>query len=115
MDGLELIAFNIISNVGSAKSNVMESMMLSREGKFVEARQKIEEANELLMNGEKEHFKVITQEAKEKDVQLTILFMHAEDQLMTTVCLRDVAMELIETNQTIAELKEEFTVLKMGL
>ncbi|WP_317912859.1 PTS lactose/cellobiose transporter subunit IIA [Carnobacterium maltaromaticum] len=80
MDGLELIAFTIISTVGTAKSNVMESMSLARSGKF--------------------------EEAEEKNVELSLLFIHAEDQLMTTVCLRDVAVELIETNKKIACLSD---------
>ena len=106
MDGLELIAFTIISTVGTAKSNVMESMSLARSGKFEEAEAKVKAANEFLRTSEKEHFKVITQEAKEKNVELSLLFIHAEDQLMTTVCLRDVAVELIETNKKIAGLSD---------
>lgn len=106
MDGLELTAFNIISTVGTAKSKVMESMACSREGKFMEAQQLISEANDSLRAGEKEHFTVITQEAKEKNVKLTLLFMHAEDQLMTTVVLRDVANELLEMNKNFYELKK---------
>lgn len=115
MDGLELVAFTIISHVGSAKSHIMESMVLSREGKLDDARKKIEEANSLLREGEKEHFKVITQEAKERNIELTLLFMHAEDQLMTTVCLRDVAMELIETNQNVENLKNSMEELKRAV
>lgn len=106
MDGLELTAFNIISTVGTAKSKVMESMICSREGKFAEAQELINEANDSLRAGEKEHFTVITQEAKEKNVDLTLLFMHAEDQLMTTVVLRDVANELLEMNKNFYELKK---------
>ncbi|WP_375180279.1 PTS lactose/cellobiose transporter subunit IIA [Enterococcus rotai] len=105
MDGLELTAFNIISTVGTAKSKVMESMDYARKGEFKEAEQLINEANESLRAGEKEHFTVITQEAKEKNVELTLLFMHAEDQLMTTVVLRDVANELLEMNKNFYELK----------
>lgn len=106
MEGLELTAFNIISTVGTAKSKVMESMVCSREGNFVEAEQLISEANEALSVGEKEHFEVITQEAKQKNVRLTLLFMHAEDQLMTTVVLRDVANELLEMNKMMLTIKE---------
>lgn len=39
-------------------------------------------------------------------MELSLLFIHAEDQLMTTVCLRDVAVELIETNKKIACLSD---------
>lgn len=112
MDGLELIAFNIISNVGGAKSKVMESMAASREGKFGEAEQLIKEADELLRIGEKEHFSVITNEAKEGKSQLTLLFIHAEDQLMTTVVLRDIANEFLAMNQSIFELKTAIKELK---
>ncbi|GAB2028051.1 PTS lactose/cellobiose transporter subunit IIA [Lactovum odontotermitis] len=107
MEGLELISFTIISNVGSAKSLIMESMKVAREGRFDEAKKIIEEANKLLTIGEKEHFKVITQEAKEQNVSLNILFMHAEDQLMTTVLLRDMANELIEMNKMFLPLIEK--------
>lgn len=106
MEGLELISFNIISNVGSAKSMVMESMQKSRLGDFESAEKLIEEANKYLLIGEKEHFKVITQEAKEKNVELTILFMHAEDQLMSTVTLRDIANEVLENYKMMYDLKK---------
>ncbi|MDR2834235.1 MAG: PTS lactose/cellobiose transporter subunit IIA [Streptococcaceae bacterium] len=105
MEGLELVSFNIISNVGTAKSMVMEAMKESRTGNFKEAELLIEQANQYLVVGEKEHFKVITQEAKEKNVELTLLFMHAEDQLMSTVTLRDIALEMMHMNQMIYELK----------
>lgn len=105
MEGLELIAFNIIGMVGSAKSKVMESMTKARTGEFEAAEQLIKEANEFLVQGEKEHFQVITQEAKEKNVELTLLFMHAEDQLMSTVTLRDVANEMIENYRMMFNLK----------
>ncbi len=107
MEGLELISFNIISQVGSAKSLVMESMGKAREGKFDEAKQLIEQANEYLIKGEKEHFQVITQEAKEQKIKLDILFMHAEDQLMSTVTLRDIANEMMEMNKMIYVLKAQ--------
>ncbi len=105
MEGLELIAFNIIGTVGSAKSKVMESMQKARTGKFEESEQLIKEANEFLIQGEKEHFQVITQEAKDKNVELTLLFMHAEDQLISTVTLRDIANEMVENYRMMYDLK----------
>ncbi len=38
---------------------------------------------------------LIQKEADGGDVQISILFMHAEDQFMTTYTLRDVAYEMI--------------------
>lgn len=45
MEGLELIAFNIIGMVGSAKSKVMESMTKARSGEFEAVEQLIKEAS----------------------------------------------------------------------
>lgn len=112
MEGLELISFNIISNVGSAKSLIMESMIETREGRFSEAERMISEANEFLTFSEKEHFKVITQEAKKEEVHYSILFMHAEDQLMSTVTLRDIANELMERDKLIIDLQKQ--IMKKG-
>lgn len=106
MEGMELISFNIISSVGTAKSLIMESMSLSRQGEFQKAEKNISQANEFLVKGEQEHFKIITEEAKNKDVVLTVLFMHAEDQLMSTITLRDVANEMLNMNKMIYELKQ---------
>ncbi|GAB7389663.1 PTS lactose/cellobiose transporter subunit IIA [Lactococcus garvieae] len=106
MEGLELIAFNIISTIGTAKSKVMESMIESRKGNFEKAAELIAEANEFIVQGEQEHFKVITQEAKKEKVELTLLFIHAEDQLMSTVTLRDIAYESIENYRMLYDLKK---------
>ena len=46
MDGMELIAFNIISNVGMAKSLAVEALRVAREGNYDEAEQKMAEASE---------------------------------------------------------------------
>lgn len=56
MEGLELIAFNIIGVVGSVKSKVMESMEKAKTGEFESVEQFIKEANEFLIQGEKEQF-----------------------------------------------------------
>lgn len=44
MDGMELIAFNIISNVGTAKSMGIQALIKGREGKKEEADKLLEEA-----------------------------------------------------------------------
>ena len=40
MEGMELIAFEIISNVGTAKSLAVEALRDAREGKYEEAEEK---------------------------------------------------------------------------
>ena len=48
MEGMELIAFEIISNVGMAKSLAVEALRDARQGNFDEAEEKLEEASQYL-------------------------------------------------------------------
>lgn len=42
------VAFNIISNVGAAKSSVMEALYAAKEGDFKGAEEKLEESKQFL-------------------------------------------------------------------
>ena len=55
MEGLELIAFEIISNVGMAKSLAIEALRDVRSGKYEEGKSKLNEASEFLVKGHHAH------------------------------------------------------------
>jgi len=107
MDGIELIAFNIISAVGEARSKLMQAIEISRDGQADEAEQLVAEANQLLTKGDQEHFKVITQESKDKNVDFSLLLVHAEDQLMAAEIIRDLAAQMIPTNVRLYRLEKK--------
>ena len=48
MEDLELLSFNIISAVGTAKSRYVQAMYLAEKGDFDEARAKIKEGEEIM-------------------------------------------------------------------
>ncbi|TCP30990.1 PTS system cellobiose-specific IIA component [Scopulibacillus darangshiensis] len=96
MKGLELASFQIISSVGTAKSLIMEALCLANEKKYDEAETKITEANKQLLEGHHGHVDLIQKEANGEEVPFSLLFMHAEDQLMTAMTLRDLAKEMIK-------------------
>lgn len=102
---LENIAFAIVGHVGAARSMVMEAVRLSRSGDFEGAQRLMDQANDELVLGEREHFKVVTREAKSGDVKLSMLLVHAEDQMMAAETIRDLAVEMIETNRRLAKLE----------
>lgn len=106
MNSSERAAFHIISQAGVTKSNIMEAIQAARIGDFRYAERLINEAGELLTRSEKEHFKVISQEAREKNVEFSLLLVHAEDQLSCLVTLRDMAIEFLELYKVISEMKK---------
>ena len=65
MEGMELIAFEIISNVGTAKSLAVEALRDAREGKYEEAEEKLAEASKYFVNGHHAHASLIQKEASE--------------------------------------------------
>lgn len=106
MNELELVAFEIISNVGMAKSLAIEAIRDARAFKFEDAEKKIEEAKEYLVNGHHAHAGLITKEAEGEKLQFSLIIMHAEDQLMSAETIKDLAIELIEMNKTIKSISK---------
>ncbi|MDY6012704.1 PTS lactose/cellobiose transporter subunit IIA [Clostridium sp.] len=96
MGEIELIAFEIISNVGMAKSLVMESLKLAREGNYDEAESRLNESTEFLLKGHHAHSSLIQKEANGEKVEFSLIIMHAEDQIMSTETIKLLAEEMIQ-------------------
>lgn len=104
MEGLELISFQIISAVGTARSMYIEAIGLAKEGKFQEAREMIEEGEKVFVEGHHAHAQLIQQEAAGDHVNFHLLLMHAEDQLMSAEGFKTVAVEFIDLYEKISKL-----------
>ena len=96
MEGLELIAFEIISNVGTAKSLAVEALRDARQGNFDEAEKKLEEASTYFVNGHHAHASLIQKEASGDKVEPSLIIMHAEDQMMSAETIKFLVEEMIE-------------------
>ncbi|MFZ4451022.1 PTS lactose/cellobiose transporter subunit IIA [Salibacterium aidingense] len=95
MEGMEKASFQMITSIGTARSNLMEALELARKKEFNEAKDKIQEADHHLTEGHHGHTGLIQKEANGEQIPFSLLFMHAEDQLMTTYLLRDIAQEMV--------------------
>lgn len=96
MNNIELIALEIISNVGMAKSLIIEALREGRKNNFEIAQQKMEEADKYFSLGHKAHSDLIQKEAKGEKIDFSILIMHTEDQLMSTETIRCLVVEMLE-------------------
>ena len=83
MDGIELVAFNIIASVGTARSCYIGAIDAAAEGKFDEARQMIKDGQEAFVLGHDAHMGLLTKMANGETVETNLLMLHAEDQLMS--------------------------------
>lgn len=99
MDEMELIAFEIISNVGTARSLAIEAIRDARKCDYAGAEAKLAEADEFLLNGHHAHASLIQKEAAGEKVQISLIIMHAEDQLMSAETMKHLATEMIEMHK----------------
>ena len=83
MEGTELIAFNIIATVGTARSSYINAIDEAAEGNFEKAEELIKEGQEVFTQGHDAHAQLLVKTAQGEAVTMDLLLTHAEDQLMS--------------------------------
>jgi len=107
MDRLEKLAFELISNSGSARSYSFEALSLVKEGKTDEANEKMEIAREEILKAHKIQTQLIQKEANGDKIEINILLVHAQDHLMSSILANDLIKEMIKMQEQINILKEK--------
>lgn len=95
MGAMELIAFEIISNVGMAKSLAIEALRDVRMGNYEDGSKKIEESSEYLIKGHHAHTELIQKEAAGEKLDFSLIIMHAEDQMMSAETIKTLVEEIM--------------------
>lgn len=93
---MEEIILNLIMHSGEARSYAMEAMELAKTGKADEARELMQKSSEELGHAHHSQTSLIQAEAGGDKTEFSLLLMHAQDHLMTTMTLKDIANEIIE-------------------
>ncbi|MEX2783955.1 PTS cellobiose transporter subunit IIA [Streptococcus sp. H49] len=93
---LQVAAFEIILNSGNARTLVHEGFDAMRKGELDSAAAKLEEANEELLKAHQAQTNLLQEYAGGTEIKIEIIMVHAQDHLMTTMTLREVALEMLE-------------------
>ncbi|TDW16528.1 PTS system cellobiose-specific IIA component [Breznakia blatticola] len=96
MEGMELISFQIISSVGTARSMYIEAIQAAKNKDFAKAKELISEGEKISIEGHHAHAALVQKEADGEKIQTTLLLIHAEDQLMSAEGFKIIAEELVE-------------------
>lgn len=91
---LAIISMNVITFAGEAKSLSVEALQVAKTGDYDLAKQKIKDARDKMIEAQEWHFKVLSADASEH-VTLNVLFLHAEDQFMSSDTLIIIVDEMI--------------------
>ena len=82
--------------VGSARSNYIEAIQKAKEGDFTGAEALIKEGAEFFQEGHHAHADLIQKEAGGEKTEISLLLMHAEDQLMSAEAFGILATEFVD-------------------
>lgn len=93
---LEQASFQIIANVGAARSLYIEAIQAAKQRDFDLAKARLEEGDQMFQQGHHAHLALFQSEVNKEFSQAHILLMHAEDQLMSAEGFRIIAEEFIE-------------------
>ena len=81
---------------GNAKSDSMEALAAAKEGDFELADQKIKDAEASLVEAHHSQTGLLTQESQGNHMTVTLLTVHSQDHLMTSIAFTDLAKEIID-------------------
>jgi cellobiose-specific phosphotransferase system component IIA len=90
------IAFKIISSAGDAQSLLFQAIQDAKLGKATEADQKMDDANDLLLQAHHSQTQLITEEAQGNKGEYSIIMVHAQDHLMNAIMMQRLTNEFCE-------------------
>lgn len=99
---LEVI-MELIMYSGDAKSDAMEAIQAAKAGDFELAESKISHAETSLVKAHHSQTGLLTQEAQGNKTEVSLLMIHGQDHLMTSMSFKDLAKEIIDVYKRIDE------------
>lgn len=96
---MEKIIMDLIIFSGEARSYAMEAMQVAKNGQIEEARELIEKAKETIGSAHHSQTSLIQGEAAGNKTEVSLLLVHAQDHLMTSIVVKDLAEEIIDLHE----------------
>lgn len=92
---IQAISFEIIGYAGDAFSYFFQAVDKARDGKIKEAEELVKVGEEQMVQAHRVQTNLLTAEAGGKDLAYSIIMVHAQDHLMTTIMYERIAKEFI--------------------
>lgn len=96
----EQISFQLILHSGNARSNIIQSIRAYKDGRTDESGTFLTKAEEELRKAHDIHFQMIQKEAGGAKTDVSLLFMHAEDHLMSALSMKELVKEMLDLFQS---------------
>lgn len=93
---LEEQVMGIIINAGQSRSLCYEALRLAKSGDFTSADELMKKANQFSREAHLVQTQLIEADAGEGKTPMTLVMVHAQDHLMTSILAKELVTELIE-------------------
>ncbi len=101
MEPLEMAIMNIIINAGDCKNHAYMALNMVNEGKYEDVEKEMELANEALGKAHDAQTEMLQKEAAGEKIELSVLFVHAQDHLMTAISEKNLIEQIIELRKVV--------------
>lgn len=108
----EEIIFTIILHAGNARAEAYEALRAAQAGEFDKAAEHLRQAEEEVSAAHRVQADMIQQEAQGNKVEITLLFVHAQDHLMTALSEKNLIENMVEMHKTIKQLAAKLEALE---
>lgn len=101
MEELEIAIMNIIINAGDCKNHAYMALNNVNEGKYEEADKEMQLANDAIAKAHDGQTMFLHKEANGEKVDISVLFVHAQDHLMTAITEKNLIEQIIELRKVV--------------
>lgn len=100
---LERIVFGIITHAGDAKAYAYEALKKAEEHNFNDAEEMLKKSDEEMLKAHAIQTDIIQKEAQGNKIEVCVLFVHAQDHLMTAMSEKNLIIHLIKLYKVLYE------------
>ncbi|MBF0788074.1 MULTISPECIES: PTS lactose/cellobiose transporter subunit IIA [unclassified Streptococcus] len=96
------IIMGLILNAGDAKQHIYQALNHAKHGRFVESENEVALADTALLEAHNMQTQFLAQEASGTKAEITALFVHSQDHLMTSITEINLVKEMIDLRKELA-------------
>ena len=96
------IIMGLILNAGDAKQHIYQALSYAKEGDFTSSEDEIAKADAALLEARNLQTQFLAQEAGGTKTEITALFVHSQDHLMTSITEINLIKEMIDLRKELS-------------
>lgn len=112
MEELEMAIMNIIINAGDCKNHAYMALNNVNEGRYENADKELKLANDAIAKAHDGQTMFLHKEANGEKIEMSVLFVHAQDHLMTAISEKNLIEQIIDLRKVVNSLVNQKDMVK---